>query len=588
MKKKIDQKKAEELVQAYLKSGPKCPSYRGFLDHSLFAFRGLERWDQRYANGHLWKAFKDSVGPAAVYNKKDVGTFWREMFPRSLFVRGPFTLDHSVNAPVSVGHSQGHITGVDQSRQNVYCTKLNQKKRTLSPSPEVLQKRIRAYSPASDYDDTLSEDGFSEPDSLFDVIAPSGLPAEERVFDGDQPLPFALLSPTNLSAQLENILESQLGLSGTKEQKRDPFLHRIVDLTGSIIGQPQSVSSHLSNDMKKSVKDIIGAVLTRAEWQQVDSDVNSLFNVMKHIPADELVRLGRESKVEGFRKTLTDMLEMDEGLTAPTKNGGFIRNLLTSVTASKTASKKVATSVAIDNKDVQYVLNLLYEVSELSVTARSERDLDIDVHQHLLLCLRGVVDKHYGELESRASRDRRIRTGGKTRGASLDWLFTSHAADSSTTWGVEFGAAANIGSSTVGRKPVTDRCGLYIILRDIHIAMSRRILDIRRFDDTNAVRKAVAQLPVPGIILHNFRYVLVAVVYLEGGWYVTEQLGVFELPVFAMKNNFGAQLVAAARQMLHFRNILRSLRDAYFQLIDTEVKIAADPFDGSKAWITPA
>lgn len=101
---------------------------------------------------------------------------------------------------------------------------------------------------------------------------------------------------------------------------------------------------------------------------------------------------------------------------------------------------------------------------------------------------------------------------------------------------------------------MTDRCSLLITLRDMHIALARRILSIRgdRGQSAASTRQALALLPVPGILFHSFRYTLICVVYLEGGWYAAKQIGVCDVPLPG-DEMFGSKLAAAALAMLRFR-----------------------------------
>ncbi|KAJ3154056.1 hypothetical protein HDU86_004981 [Geranomyces michiganensis] len=125
---------------------------------------------------------------------------------------------------------------------------------------------------------------------------------------------------------------------------------------------------------------------------------------------------------------------------------------------------------ASGNEDVGYILELLRRSTEaadafLGRTKSSERDLDVLFHDTAFSCFRPFVTAHFGEIESRASRDRRIRgaqtagvSAAKVRGQFVDWLWVDDTEAMDSAWGVEVAAGANVGAIRgPGLKLINDR-----------------------------------------------------------------------------------------------------------------------------------
>ncbi|KAI9094094.1 hypothetical protein DFS34DRAFT_652227 [Phlyctochytrium arcticum] len=227
---------------------------------------------------------------------------------------------------------------------------------------------------------------------------------------------------------------------------------------------------------------------------------------------------------------------------------------------------------AADKEDASYILELLRRSTEamndnLGSSIHSERDLDVSFHQTAFSVLHGTVGTHFGEVESRASKDRRIRGSaalnlptGRICGQYVDWLWVR----SQTT------------------KFVKDQSGLLLLLRDIHISLARRVLAARPHE--KKIRRLIAELPVVGITVSNMRY---TVVYLSDGFYVAKQLASFDAPVINQQQ-FPNRFRAMCINMLAFK--ATQITEEVDYLLDNTRPLDNDVsgvFDGNDKWEAP-
>jgi hypothetical protein len=79
----------------------------------------------------------------------------------------------------------------------------------------------------------------------------------------------------------------------------------------------------------------------------------------------------------------------------------------------------------------------------------SERDIDMFIKRHIFSCLDDILDSHFGEMVSRASRDRKSEAtdaSKNTEGFHLDWKFTRHDLGTNLPYGREFSLCERAGS----------------------------------------------------------------------------------------------------------------------------------------------
>ncbi|RUP42975.1 hypothetical protein BC936DRAFT_137816 [Jimgerdemannia flammicorona] len=203
---------------------------------------------------------------------------------------------------------------------------------------------------------------------------------------------------------------------------------------------------------------------------------------------------------------------------------------------------------------VMYLLLLLIircEMIQKGIPQRnnSERDIDIFVKRHVFACMDSIVDNHFGEVVSRASRER--RTGAQdscenAEGYHIDWLFTvwfpwdffavgiriihlqnphlqRHDLGRELPWGREFSLCERAGSRISNDKKVfLDTLRVQKTLRDMHQSLMETI--------TAAVLYASPKLLMPGFMSSSFSIHVLLVIYIGAGIYTSVKLANFDIP----------------------------------------------------------
>ncbi|CAI2189210.1 903_t:CDS:2 [Funneliformis geosporum] len=102
----------------------------------------------------------------------------------------------------------------------------------------------------------------------------------------------------------------------------------------------------------------------------------------------------------------------------------------------------------------------------------SERDIEMFIKRHIFSCFDTILDSHFGEVVSRASRNRRteaIDASSNTEGYHLDWMFTKHDLGKELYWGREFSLCERTGSKCEDMsKILKNTLKLQKALRDMH------------------------------------------------------------------------------------------------------------------------
>ncbi|KAJ3261644.1 hypothetical protein HK104_006808 [Borealophlyctis nickersoniae] len=359
------------------------------------------------------------------------------------------------------------------------------------------------------------------------------------------------------------------------------YARKIIDLVPWRSGEDQK--EELPADSKAAILKIVYSRLGESEGkrQDLEAETNSLLAKL-----EQLLEIGSNVGHVDYAATLDSLKSAAATAKVPTLENRFKRN--NRRTADNPPKEDRFPRDARDKPDVEYVLDLLRKCAKMITRSRgqdpsSERDLDVRFNADLFRCINDVqgLDEHYGEVQSLASRDRKKKAqkdGEKAshiRGAAVDWLWTSHHSDSTSNWGLELGACANVGAKRSNfLKLVTDRYSLAVLLRDIYSAFCQRIQAARNHD----VDEFLQWLVIPGCLVKRWRYQLLVLVYVSHGWYALYEIASFEAPIFKV-DNLGAQLKRVAAAMLRFRNLLRRVRMDYSDLLDPDCE--AEPLGGN-------
>ncbi|CAG8717268.1 16709_t:CDS:10, partial [Funneliformis mosseae] len=134
--------------------------------------------------------------------------------------------------------------------------------------------------------------------------------------------------------------------------------------------------------------------------------------------------------------------------------------------------------------DVAYIFDLIRYTCEMIAKGipnrqNSERDIDIFIKRHIFSCFDDILDSHFGEVVSRASRDRRVNAvdaPSNAEGYHLDWMFTRHDLGKDLSWGREFSICERAGSKVENkRKVISNNLKGQKILRDMHRSLTEVI-----------------------------------------------------------------------------------------------------------------
>ncbi|CAG8698449.1 12996_t:CDS:2, partial [Funneliformis mosseae] len=213
--------------------------------------------------------------------------------------------------------------------------------------------------------------------------------------------------------------------------------------------------------------------------------------------------------------------------------------------------------------DVCYTIELLrytYNMIDKKIPQRenSERDIDVIFKSHMFSCFDDIMDLHFGEMVSRASRQRRaqaIDASDKAEGYHLDWLFTKHDLAKDLTWGREFSLCERAGSKIEnGRKVLDNTLKVQKTLRDMHQTLLETLSNAGGGAVPVKVVQAFRKLLLPGFISSRFFIRVLLNVYIGGKYHGSIVLTEFDVPT---QFDEMSKIVTIARMMLNVKNIFK-------------------------------
>ncbi|KAI9005272.1 hypothetical protein BC832DRAFT_592399 [Gaertneriomyces semiglobifer] len=396
--------------------------------------------------------------------------------------------------------------------------------------------------------------------------------------------PSRLFTPTISGLEVCEELWGQYHTAAQLENA--PFWRKILDFVPRKIGEPPSrhaVDTLLPKDnYDRLFRHVHGMLSDPAPdqvcWKDLDGAAHLLLSALLRVSRDDLVPIVLEMPIVGYIRTLECIqIAANRGSVGGGSRFGSL------------ASRRRSAVPHVEFGD----MTTMARDSDVGYTWNFFRDLDVRFHVGAFACLDPLLKAHFGEVESRASRDRRVHaaaTAGATtshiRGQYCDWLFVDPTAASDEAHGIEFAAAANVGASrSQTSKHIRDRTGLLVLLKDIHRALVLRALSVRP-SDQSTVREEMAKVPAVGILVNRFRFEWVALSYLNEGWYGATQIKALDAPVFDTEQ-FPASFVAFVTAMLTFRNLLEGIVADVTYLLQAENPLESD-FTSSAKWMTPA
>ncbi|CAG8626864.1 8081_t:CDS:10 [Paraglomus brasilianum] len=382
------------------------------------------------------------------------------------------------------------------------------------------------------------------------------------------------LEQTNQSGEFEQAVPTwlekiddyyQLLTSQTDSEKRHqamlmPIWWRIID-----VSDPSLAPNILTKVELLEVRSTIISALQSLDWTKLGDPVEMCLQSLSKLKKERLRKVAKSVKfhgVYGTLKELQNLLEKKED-----KNPFLVQNSL-----DDNGINDILDKGYYRDNDVCYVIDLLrftYEMISKGIPNRknSERDIDIFIKSHIFSCLDEILDRHFGEVVSRASRSRRMNAvdaSSEAEGYHLDWLFTRHDIAKDLTWGQEFSLCERAGSKIEnGKKILDNNLKVQKTIRDMH----RTLIDTLVETGGGAVSKTVAQglnkFLMPGFVSSNYFIRVLLDMYVGGGYHVSIRLAEFDIPT---TYNDLSGIIKMARTMLQVKKILRSTIECFTQL----------------------
>ncbi|CAG8762177.1 21272_t:CDS:2, partial [Gigaspora rosea] len=212
--------------------------------------------------------------------------------------------------------------------------------------------------------------------------------------------------------------------------------------------------------------------------------------------------------------------------------------------------------------DVAYIFDLIRYTCEMIAKGipnrqNSERDIDIFIKRHIFSCFDDILDSHFGEVVSRASRDRRanaVDAPSNAEGYHLDWMFTRHDLGKDLSWGREFSICERAGSKVENkRKVISNNLKGQKILRDMHRSLTEVIYTGGDGMLSKPVLQSITKLLMPGFLSSYFILRAILVIYVGGGYYASINLADFDIPT---KYEELKSVIEISRIMLQVKKLL--------------------------------
>ncbi|RUS29662.1 hypothetical protein BC938DRAFT_480394 [Jimgerdemannia flammicorona] len=276
----------------------------------------------------------------------------------------------------------------------------------------------------------------------------------------------------------------------------------------------------------------------------------------------QLQSIGRIILIEGVRGAVKQTLHLVGNAMAseePSLDGDDSDN-----DGKNAASVDLLKEEDYNHTDVCYIFNLLRyccEMLDKGIPQRnnSERDIDIAIKAHIFSCLDNILDKHYGEIVSRASRNRRTLAIGASKNAEgyhVDWLFTRHDLAKDSAWGREFSLCERAGSTVENRQKISsDTMKVQKTLRDMHQSLYNAITEAGNGALSKSVLNQTTKLLMPGFISSYFFVRTLLVLYVGAGFYASLDLAEFDIPTTTKEIE---NILKVARIMLQIKKIMVS------------------------------
>ncbi|RUS22814.1 hypothetical protein BC937DRAFT_86674 [Endogone sp. FLAS-F59071] len=321
---------------------------------------------------------------------------------------------------------------------------------------------------------------------------------------------------------------------------------RIVDASNP------AVISEFSSEEFEELNAIFASTFKRGgSKENLEPSAERCLQILDKLDWEQLKFIGSLVKVKGIQGAVQEVRKLSKGFENKKHDQGLFDDEVDEVPA---LLGDLLEEDCLED-DVGYIFELLRYACEWikkSIPQRhnSERDVDMFVKSHIFSCLDGITDQHFGEMVSRASRDRRVNaldSPDNTEGYHIDWMFTN------------FFGSAMIFRMRLGVKNfpciLLDTLRVQKTMRDMHRALTGNIFAAGNGAVSKPVLNAFTKLLMPGFVSSYFFIRTILVVYVGAGFYASIQLSEFNIPT--TYDQLG-NIVNIAREMLRVKKILRS------------------------------
>ncbi|RUP45327.1 LOW QUALITY PROTEIN: hypothetical protein BC936DRAFT_148311 [Jimgerdemannia flammicorona] len=365
-------------------------------------------------------------------------------------------------------------------------------------------------------------------------------------------------------------LKSQTNAEARYKSALRPIWWQIIDISDD------SFIQQLSDEESEDFNSVFASSLnvnSKDSWKVLAPAAERCLTSLSKLNEEQLRKIGEMLEIKGIdggiremRKMLSEPANMDQ---CETDLDLFGDRDETAHSATYEATRSVEIIEELDGEDwsVRYILNLLRYICEMITKQipqrkNTERDIDIFIKVHIFACLDQVLDRHFGEMVSRASRARRSHALGldnaeNAEGHRIDWMFTKPDLEKNLPWGLEFSLCERAGSTVT-----SDTIKVQKNLRDMHASLVEHIKTVG-CGLTQPVLRASTKLVMPGFLSTSFQLRVLLLVYVGGNFYASMELARVDIPT-THKELKG--IVNIGRVMLQVTNILRTNAHRFNQM----------------------
>ncbi|CAG8491561.1 9633_t:CDS:2 [Paraglomus occultum] len=328
---------------------------------------------------------------------------------------------------------------------------------------------------------------------------------------------------------LEKMKKQYYMLVSETDQTARPLYWRIVDASDRSV-VPDILHEEDFLELNAMFSSALNLGNQESNWTVLDPPAERCLQSLSNLNSNQLCEVAKIVKPEGTRGAILRLQKISDNIKEEAFEPGLFGD---DNVDDNTPCPCPVQETDYMNPDVQYILDLLrftFEMLEKGIPQRknSERDIDVFIKTHIFSCFDGVLDRHFGDMVSRASRRRRVEAvdaPNKAEGFHVDWLFTKHDLAKDVPWGHEFSLCERAGSKVENDKKV-DLHTLRVqkTLRDMHSALFEAIATAGGGALSRSVLHACTKLLMPGFISSWFFIRVMLVIYVGAGFYSSTKL----------------------------------------------------------------